>query len=103
MNNPILCTECKTPLEQTGRNTYYCPVCNTCPECDCPDADGFQHYAGCSAAAIEEDDFSLLLTDRELDELYGINEEKEAPEEPTALTQLASYDQHLIDQERYAL
>ena len=47
------CSECDTPLEFTGRNTAYCPSCDTCPTCECPNADGFQHYAGCTDAQEE--------------------------------------------------
>lgn len=42
------CPECGDHLQSTGRYTVYCPSCNTCPECSCPEADGFSHYAGCS-------------------------------------------------------
>ncbi len=42
------CFECDAELEQTGRNTWYCPDCNVCAECGCPDADGFMHYANCN-------------------------------------------------------
>lgn len=44
------CRECGEHLESTGRYTVYCPSCNTCPECGCPEADGFAHYAGCAEA-----------------------------------------------------
>lgn len=44
---PASCFECKAAMEQTGRNTWYCPDCDTCPDCGCPNADGFAHYAGC--------------------------------------------------------
>lgn len=42
------CRECGDHLLLTGRYTPYCPGCDTCPDCGCPYADGFQHYAGCS-------------------------------------------------------
>ncbi len=45
------CGECGEHLLATGRYTVYCPSCNTCPECGCPEADGFSHYAGCPTAA----------------------------------------------------
>jgi hypothetical protein len=45
------CFECGEDGQQTGRYTWYCPSCNVCPECGCPDADGFQHYAGCYVGA----------------------------------------------------
>lgn len=48
------CFECGEQMEQTGRLTWYCPNCDTCPECGCPNADGFAHYAGCEAADEEE-------------------------------------------------
>lgn len=44
------CRECGTKCEQTGRNTWFCPECDVCPECECPNADGFTHYAGCESA-----------------------------------------------------
>lgn len=42
------CRECEDHLESTGRYTAYCPSCDRCQECECPNADGFSHYAGCS-------------------------------------------------------
>jgi hypothetical protein len=42
-----VCRECDSHLESTGRYTTYCPSCDTCPECHCPNVDGFAHYAGC--------------------------------------------------------
>lgn len=50
------CTECDTHLESTGRYTVYCPICDVCPECGCPDADGFSHNQGCTALDQEEDE-----------------------------------------------
>jgi hypothetical protein len=43
-----LCMECEEHLLSTGRYTVYCPSCDCCPDCGCPAADGFAHYAGCS-------------------------------------------------------
>lgn len=48
------CCECGAHLESTGRYTVYCPSCDCCPECLCPNVDGFAHYAGCKAA--DDDD-----------------------------------------------
>ena len=47
-----LCSECDEHLEQDGRYTTYCPCCNVCPDCGCPDT-GFSHYAGCAAIELE--------------------------------------------------
>ncbi len=43
------CRECGEHLQATGRYTVYCPSCNCCDECGCPQVDGFTHYAGCDA------------------------------------------------------
>ena len=48
------CFECGCEAEQSGRMTWYCPDCDTCPDCGCPRVDGFEHYQGCSA--IPDDD-----------------------------------------------
>lgn len=48
------CFECGEHLLSTGRYTVYCPSCDCCPECACPRADGFAHYAGCTEAREEE-------------------------------------------------
>ena len=40
----LCCGDCDTKLEQDGRNTWYCPSCDMCPECSCFDG----HNAGCS-------------------------------------------------------
>ena len=48
------CRECGTHLEATGRYTVFCPSCDVCAECGCPQVDGFAHYAGCKAAVCEE-------------------------------------------------
>lgn len=48
------CHECSEHLHSTGRYTTYCPSCDVCPECFCPNADGFAHYRGCSIAAANE-------------------------------------------------
>ena len=54
MNRPTpTCFECDAAMEQTGRMTWYCPDCDVCPECSCPRADNFAHYAGCSLLAEE--------------------------------------------------
>jgi hypothetical protein len=42
------CRECGEHLLSTGRYTVYCPSCDTCPTCGCPNADGFSHYLGCA-------------------------------------------------------
>ncbi len=47
------CSECDEHLESTGRDTVYCPSCDVCPMCLCPQVDNFDHYAGC--AVITED------------------------------------------------
>lgn len=47
------CRECGAHLLSTGRYTPYCPDCDTCPDCGCPNADGFAHYAGCSLLESE--------------------------------------------------
>ena len=47
------CRECGAHLQQTGRYTTFCPSCDVCAECGCPNADGFAHWAGCKAAAYE--------------------------------------------------
>ena len=49
------CRECGEHRLSTGRYTPYCPSCEACPSCGCPDADGFQHYAGCEDAPREEE------------------------------------------------
>lgn len=49
------CRECDTHLMSTGRYTVYCPSCSCCFACGCPDADGFQHYLGCTEARSEEE------------------------------------------------
>jgi len=41
------CIQCGAHLECTGRYTVYCPSCDVCPSCGCPNADGFQHHLGC--------------------------------------------------------
>lgn len=46
------CRECGEHLECTGRYTTYCPSCDVCPDCGCPDADGFSHNAGCPAVPL---------------------------------------------------
>lgn len=58
------CRECGEHLLNTGRYTVYCPSCDGCPECGCPAADGFSHYAGCIAVddTLEE---SLAMLDLE--------------------------------------
>lgn len=48
------CPECGANTETTGRDTRYCPDCDTCPTCGCPQVDGFSHYAGCAEAEAEE-------------------------------------------------
>ena len=50
------CRECDEHLMNTGRYTVYCPFCNTCPECGCPNVDGFEHYQGCPVITFEEED-----------------------------------------------
>jgi hypothetical protein len=42
------CRECGDHILSTGRYTAYCPSCSVCPTCGCPDADGFQHFEGCT-------------------------------------------------------
>ena len=42
------CSECGGHLKASGRYTPYCPSCSICPECGCPDVDGFSHYEGCA-------------------------------------------------------
>ena len=49
------CRECGEDLMSTGRYTVYCPSCDVCPDCGCPNADGFAHYAGCPAIEQTED------------------------------------------------
>jgi len=44
------CFECGEHLLSTGRYTTYCPDCDTCPDCGCPNVDGFSHYEGCETA-----------------------------------------------------
>jgi hypothetical protein len=44
------CRECDEHLLCTGRYTVYCSVCDVCAFCNCPNVDGFSHYAGCSEA-----------------------------------------------------
>src|SRR5438270_8181888 len=44
------CVECGSDLEEDGRNTRYCPSCDTCEECGCFDG----HNAGCDLADTEE-------------------------------------------------
>ena len=44
------CSECDEHLMSTGRYTTYCPSCDCCAECECPSADGFEHYTGCTQA-----------------------------------------------------
>lgn len=56
MSRAITCRECDTICEQTGRNTWYCPDCDTCSVCGCPNADGFSHYAGCPSSVISDDE-----------------------------------------------
>ena len=56
VRNRPRCFECDELMEQTGRNTLYCPSCDVCPECNCPHADGFAHYEGCEAIEDDEDD-----------------------------------------------
>jgi hypothetical protein len=48
------CRECDTHLMSTGRYTVYCPSCDTCAECGCPQVDGFAHYADCTAARDDD-------------------------------------------------
>jgi len=50
-----VCAECGEHLESTGRYTTFCPSCDTCPTCRCPNADGFAHYAGCADAPDDDD------------------------------------------------
>ena len=50
------CRECKMTCEQSGRLTWYCPSCDVCPECHCPNVDGFAHYDGCK---VEEEEMRL--------------------------------------------
>lgn len=49
------CGECDEHLQLTGRNTSFCPSCNVCSVCDCPQVDGFSHYAGCSESEDDSD------------------------------------------------
>jgi hypothetical protein len=48
------CSECDEHLLSTGRYTTYCPSCDTCPSCGCPNTDGFQHYEGCQESMSNE-------------------------------------------------
>ncbi len=48
------CRECGEHLLSTGRYTVYCPCCSCCPECGCPNADGFAHYSGCTEVALNQ-------------------------------------------------
>jgi len=48
------CEECGDHGLVTGRYTSYCPSCQTCESCGCPEADGFSHYQGCQLAAAAE-------------------------------------------------
>lgn len=64
MRRQATCFECGEEMEETGRNTLYCPSCDVCSDCGCPDADGFQHYAGCETArAIEAAEIDALPAD----------------------------------------
>jgi hypothetical protein len=47
------CKECDSFIEYTGRNTPYCPSCDVCPSCGCPQADGFSHNIGCPETSEE--------------------------------------------------
>ncbi len=42
------CRECGEHLLSTGRYTTYCPSCDVCCDCGCPNVDGFSHYAECN-------------------------------------------------------
>lgn len=48
------CRECGEHLLSTGRYTTYCPACDTCASCGCPDTDGFSHYEGCPESENED-------------------------------------------------
>ena len=49
------CGECGEHMLSTGRYTTFCPSCNVCPDCQCPQADGFAHNQGCESAPAEEE------------------------------------------------
>ncbi len=65
MRRKATCFECGEDMEETGRNTLYCPSCDVCPECRCPNADGFQHHAGCDMAeeTLFDREFSYPVED----------------------------------------
>ena len=42
-----LCEECNEHIMITGRYTRYCPSCDCCIDCGCPNVDGFAHYQDC--------------------------------------------------------
>jgi hypothetical protein len=48
--DPTTCQGCSSPLEQTRSGKPYCPLCNACPDCGCPDVEGDQHFDGCPSA-----------------------------------------------------
>lgn len=48
------CKECGEHLLSTGRYTTYCPSCDCCSTCGCPNADGFAHYADCTDKGDED-------------------------------------------------
>lgn len=60
MVNPT-CFECGDKMEQTGRLTWYCPSCDVCSECGCPNADGLIHYIGCPIAEAEDKEIEYDL------------------------------------------
>jgi len=50
------CSACGSHLQLTGRNTLFCPSCDVCSTCGCPDADGFAHYGECPEGDIPDDE-----------------------------------------------
>lgn len=75
------CWECGEHLLCTGRYTVYCPACDRCPECGCPAADGFRHYADCPlprcddcGSVIEEPETSPFDDDGRCDACAALKE-----------------------------
>lgn len=50
------CFECDAHLLCTGSYTVYCPDCQCCSECECPQVDGFSHYVECQLTMTEEEE-----------------------------------------------
>lgn len=51
------CKECGAHLVSSGRYTVYCPDCDVCLDCGCPQVDGNMHYSGCAELELPEEEF----------------------------------------------